>query len=76
MEQLLTVKEAAKLLKMNEDSVRDLIKKGLIPALKLGSLKIPPWKLQEFINQNIGKDLTDLNNIKTMEVSNGTRDHY
>lgn len=72
MDELLTVKEASKLLKVNEDKVRELIKKGHIPALKLSSLKIPPWALKEFVDKNVGKDLSDLNNIKMMEVSDGT----
>lgn len=72
MDELLTVKEAAKLLKVNTDKVYDLIRKGHIRALKLGSLKIPPWALKEFVDSNVGKDLSDLNNIKNMEVSDGT----
>lgn len=75
MDELLTVKEVAKLLKVNTDKVYELIRKGCIPALKLGSLKIPPWSLKEFINNNVGKDLSDLDNIKNMEVSDGTRDN-
>lgn len=75
MDELLTVAEVSKLLKVNQDKVRELIKKGHLPALKLGALKVPPWTLKEFINNNVGKDLSDLDNIKTMEVSDGTRDH-
>lgn len=72
----MTVKEVSKILKVNTDKVYDLIRKGYLPALKLGSLKTPPWALKEFINQNIGNDFTDLDNIKKLEVSDGTRDHY
>ena len=37
---LYTVAETAKLLKTNPNYIYDLINKGLLPALKLGSFKI------------------------------------
>lgn len=68
MEEILyTVKEASKLLKTNPNYVYELINKGLIPALKLGSLKIRKSSLLEFLEQNEGKDLTDLDNITNLK---------
>lgn len=62
-EVLYTVKETAELLKTNPNYVYELIKRGLLPALKLGSLKIRRTSLLVFLKENEGKDLTDLNNI-------------
>lgn len=64
---LYTVAEAAKLLKTNNNYIYELIKRGLLPALKLGSYKIRKEALLEFLKTNEGKDLTDLNNIKELE---------
>lgn len=63
---LLTVSETAKVLKTNPNYVYELIKRGLLPALKLGSLKIRKTAILRFLKNNEGKDLTDLNNIKNL----------
>lgn len=63
-----TVAETAKLLKINPNYVYELIKKGLLPALKLGSFKIRRTSLLEFLEKYDGKNLTDLNNITNLEV--------
>lgn len=65
-EVLYTVSETSKLLKTNSNYIYDLIKKGLLPALKLGSLKIRRSAILEFLKENEGKDLTDLDNIKEL----------
>lgn len=70
MEKLLTVRETAKLLNVNVDKVYELIKKGHLPALKLGSMKIPPWVLKDFVDRNIGIDLSDLDQVKQMDILN------
>ncbi len=61
---LYTVAETAKLLKTNTNYVYDLINKGLLSALKLGSYKIRRSTLMEFLEKFEGYDLTDLNNVK------------
>ena len=66
---LYTVSEVSKLLKTNPNYVYELINKGFLPALKLGSLKIRRSSLLEFLKVNEGKDLTDLNNIKNLNGS-------
>ena len=63
MDELYTVKEVAKIMKVNVHKVYDLIRAGLLPALKLGSIKIRKESLEEFLRKYDGKDLTDLNNI-------------
>jgi excisionase family DNA binding protein len=63
-EVLYTVQEVSELLKTNITSVYELIKKGLLPALKLGRYKIRRIALLEFLEKYEGKDLTDLDDIK------------
>lgn len=60
---LYTVAEVAKLIKTNTKYVYELIKKGFLPALKLGSYKVRRDALLEFLKKYEGKDLTDLNNV-------------
>lgn len=68
MEEILyTVAETAKLLKSNTNYVYALIKKGMLPALKLGSFKIRRTSLLEFLSKYDGQDLTDLDNVKELE---------
>ena len=61
MDELYTVKEVAKIMKVNVHKVYGLIRAGLLPALKLGSIKIRKESLEEFLRKYDGKDLTDLN---------------
>lgn len=61
--ELLTVKEVSEKLRVNKNAVYELIKKGHIAALKLGSIKVVSTELDRFIGQAQGKDFTDLNNI-------------
>lgn len=65
---LYTVSETAELLKTNRNYVYSLIKKGLLPALKLGTFKIRKTALLVFLQKYEGKDLTDLNNIKELDL--------
>lgn len=69
LEMLYTVKETSKLLKTNINYVYELIKLGYLPALKLGSYKIRKIAIEEFLEKYEGKDLTDLKNIKILEVN-------
>lgn len=48
---LYTVKETSKLLKVNTDSVYDLIRKRQLPALRLGAMKIRGSDLEQFIEK-------------------------
>lgn len=66
---LYTVRETSVTLGVNVHVVYDLIKKGLLPALKLGSLKIRKETLEEFIKKYEGMDLSDLDNIKELNIA-------
>lgn len=64
---LYTVKEVAKLLKTNVDYVYDLKKAKLLPFLKIGSYKVRPEALKEFLIKYEGYDLTDPFNIVRLD---------
>ena len=65
---LYTVKEVSLLIKTNVWYVYNLIRKGYLPALNLGSLKVRRTSLLNFLEKYDGKDLSDLNNIKDLEI--------
>lgn len=48
---LYTVKEASKVLKVNPETVYNLINKGVLPSLRLGSMKIKGSDLEQFIEK-------------------------
>lgn len=60
---LYTVKETATVLGVNVHLVYSLIAKGLLPALKLGSLKVRKAAIEDFILKYEGMDLSNLDNI-------------
>ena len=66
---LYTVKETAYVLGCNVHLVYNLVNKGLLPALKLGSLKIRKSSIEKFLDKYDGMDLTNLDNIVAL---NGT----
>lgn len=61
-----TVAEVAKILRINVNKVYELINEGLLNGLKLGSMKVTRFELIRFLKEMNGKDLSDLNNIKTL----------
>lgn len=63
---LYTVKEVAKLIKSNTSYVYELIDRGILPALKLGSLKVRRMALEDFLKLYEGHDLSDLGNISKL----------
>lgn len=70
MEQrLFTVTGASNILGINRNAVYDLIKKGHLKGLKLGSLKIPYYELEDFMKRNLGKDFSDLDNVTDLSFS-------
>ena len=72
-----TTQEVAKILHSSPNYIYELINKGYLPAIKLGSVKILKSSLEKFLIQNEGKDLSDTNRIKSLtnieleEVENG-----
>ena len=63
-----TVKEVATLLHSSPNYIYQLIEKGFLPALKLGSVKILKSSLQKFLIDNEGFDLSDINNVKKLSI--------
>lgn len=69
MEQRLhTVASASEILGINKNAVYALIKKGHLKALKLGSMKVPSYELEDFMKRNLGKDFTDLDNVQDLYI--------
>lgn len=65
-----TVQEVATLLHSSPNYIYALIEKGFLPALKLGSIKILKSSLEKFLINNEGQDLSDINNVKILSISN------
>lgn len=65
-----TVKKVATLLHSSPNYIYQLIEKGFLPALKLGSVKILKSSLQNFLIDNEGFDLSDINNVKKLSIQN------
>ena len=63
-----TVQEVASILHSSPNYIYELIRKGYLPAIKLGSLKVLKTTLERFLIQNEGKDLSELNNIKKVVI--------
>lgn len=61
-----TMKEVSSLLHVSSGYVYDLVKSGLLPAIKLGSLKVRSEALEDFLKKYEGQDLSDVNNIKPL----------
>ena len=62
-----SVQEVAKLLHSSPNYIYQLIYKGYLPAIKLGSMKVLKSSLEKFLIVNEGNDLSDLDNIKKLE---------
>jgi len=63
---LYTVQEVAELLKTNGTFVYKLINSGALPALKLGRMKVRKEALEDFLERNEGKDLSNPDNIENL----------
>jgi hypothetical protein len=66
VDELLTIADVSKKLKLNRTDTYLLVNKGLLRATKLGSLKVSSSELDRFINWSMGKDLSDLDNPKDL----------
>lgn len=64
-----TVKEIARILHTSPNYIYKLIDKGYLPAIKLGSIKVLKSSLDKFLEENEGNDLSDVNEIKKLDVS-------
>ncbi len=63
-----TVHEVAKILHSSPNYVYKLIEYGYLPAIKLGSIKVLKSSLEQFLIENQGNDLSNLNLIKKLEI--------
>ena len=54
-----TVKEVSNILHTSPAYIYDLIKAGLLPAIKLGSYKVRLESLENFLKKNEGNDLSN-----------------
>ncbi len=63
-----TVQEVATLLHSSPNYIYSLIEKGFLPALKLGSIKVLKTSLEKFLIDNEGQDLSDINNVKELNL--------
>ena len=66
---LYTVSEVAKICKTDVHRIYQLIKSGLLPALKLGSLTVREESLREFLSKYDGYDLQDVENITKLNIT-------
>lgn len=71
---LYTVTEVSELIKTNPAYVYKLINLGLLPALKLGHLKVRKAALLEFLERYEGKDLTNPQEITDLLIDVSYKD--
>ena len=60
---LFTVAEVGKMLGIGKPKVYELIRKGYLPALNLGGLKIKKSTIEDFLSRYENYDFTDINNV-------------
>ena len=68
-----SVQEVAKLLHSSPNYIYLLIEKGYLPAIKLGSIKVTKTSLDNFLIEYNGKDLSNLNEVKSLFVKEGDK---
>lgn len=61
-----SVKQVSQILHTNPKFVYELINLGLLPALKLRSIRVRKESLDEFLRTYEGKDLSNLYDIKPL----------
>lgn len=59
-----TTHEVAKILHSSPNYIYELINKGKLKAIKLKSYKICKSALEEFLKENEGNDLSDIDNVR------------
>lgn len=67
-DELLTILEVSKILKVNVAFVHKLRKAGLLRCMYCGSYKVRKATLLKFLEEYDGKDLRDLDNIKDLDI--------
>lgn len=67
--ELFTIMEVSHKLKVNKNTVYNLIKAGHLSALKLGALKVTSTELERFLNNSNNKDFTNFHNVKDLKFN-------
>lgn len=67
-DELLTISEVSKILKVNVGFVHKLRKAGILRCMYCGSYKVRKATLLKFMEDYDGKDLSNLDNIKDLNV--------
>lgn len=65
---LLSVSDTAKRLDISRNQAYDLINRGLLKTLKFKSLKVRNSEINRFLAEYEGKDLSDLDNIRNLDL--------
>lgn len=65
-ELVLSVHQTARVLHTSEARVRDLIRSGILKGFKLGEMKVARTEIERFLIFSVGKDFTDLQNIRNL----------
>lgn len=68
MENLYTVQEVSKLLKVSKNRVYDMIHAGLLPVMKMGGIKVRESALEAFLQKYEGYDITDPQKVNVLDV--------
>lgn len=63
-----TVQETAKILHSSPNYIYELVKKGKLKAVKLKSIKILKSTLEDFLKENEGNDLSDIDSIRKISI--------
>lgn len=63
-----SAQEVAKILHSSPNYIYELVKKGKLKAVKLKSIKILKSTLEDFLKENEGNDLSDIDNIRKISV--------
>ncbi len=63
-----TVQEVATILHSSPNYIYELVKKGKLKAVKLKSIKILKSTLENFLKENEGNDLSDIDNIRRISI--------
>lgn len=63
-----SVQEVAKILHSSPNYIYELVKKGKLKAVKLKSIKILKSTLENFLKENEGNDLSDIDNIRRISA--------
>lgn len=63
-----TVQETAKILHSSPNYIYELVKKGKLKAVKLKSIRIFKSTLENFLKENEGNDLSDIDSIRKISI--------